>query len=137
MPPDLKTNMSYGFKFDKERGLLKVMVYGKANPQNMRSRFALLETDDRWKNEYKLLIDYSCVTGIDRPESFGNTIRELLNEIQAEKLPAGIAYIFPERLFAQCFDRPHSEHSIKAGCKIRFFRQEEDAIDWLEKLTAG
>ena len=87
------------------------------------------------KGEYKLLIDYSGVTVIDAPEAFTSTLRELLDEIPEERLPVGIAYVFPERLFCQCFDPAQSVHSLEARCKVRFFRQEEAAIDWLEKLA--
>ncbi len=135
MPPDMKTNMSYGFNFCSERGLLKVLVYGRANQQNMRSRFALLATDRRWKSEYKLLIDYSGVTVIDRPKALSETIRDLLDEIPLTKLPVGIAYVFPDRLFCQCFDHTLSEHKIEARCQVRFFRHEETAVEWLEKLA--
>ena len=53
--------MFYRYNFVEERALLKVMVYGTVNLQNMRSRLTLLANDHRWKSEYKLLIDYSGV----------------------------------------------------------------------------
>lgn len=127
--------MFYRFNFFEDRALLKVMIYGKADQQSMRSRISLLANDHRWKREYKLLIDYSGVTVIDSPKEFCDTLRGLLNEIPEERLPVGIAYLFPDRLFCQCFDVTHSVHSIKARCKVSFFRQEEEAIDWLEKLA--
>jgi hypothetical protein len=127
--------MFYRFNFFEDRALLKVMIYGQADQQSMRSRLTLLANDHRWKCEYKLLIDYSSVTVIDTPEAFTNTLRELLNEIPEKRLPVGIAYVFPERLFCQCFDPKHAVHSLEARCKVRFFRQEEAAIDWLEKLA--
>jgi hypothetical protein len=126
--------MFYRFNFIEERTLLKVMVYGTANLQNMRSRLTLLANDHRWKSEYKLLVDYSGVTVIEKPESFGDTLRELLQEIPVDRLPVGIAYVFPERLFCQCFDPASSTHSFEAGCKVGFFQREEEAVDWLEKL---
>lgn len=135
MSSDPKTTVSYGFSFCRERALLKVMVYGKSNQQSMRSRISLLATDHRWKSEYKLLIDYSGVTVIDKPKTFCKTLRDLLNEIPEERLPVGIAYIFPDRLFYQCFDRSQPEYSIEARCKVSFFRQEEAAVDWLEELV--
>lgn len=127
--------MFYRFNFFEDRALLKVMIYGKADQQSMRSRISLLANDHRWKREYKLLIDYSGVTVIDWPKEFCNTLCNLLNEIPEERLPVGIAYVFPERLFCQCFDLTHSVYSLEARCKVRFFRQEEAAIDWLEKLA--
>ena len=127
--------MFYRFNFFEDRALLKVMIYGQADQQSMRSRLTLLANDHRWKSEYKLLIDYSGVTVIDTPEAFTNTLRELLDEIPEERLPVGIAYVFPERLFCQCFDPARSVHSLEARCKVSFFRQEEAAIDWLEKLA--
>jgi hypothetical protein len=127
--------MFYRFNFFEDRALLKVMIYGQADQQSMRSRLTLLANDHRWKCEYKLLIDYSGVTVIDTPEEFTNTLRELLNEIPEERLPVGIAYVFPDRLFCQCFDPKHAVHSFEARCKVSFFRQEEAAIDWLEKLA--
>jgi hypothetical protein len=127
--------MFYRFNFFEDRALLKVMIYGQADQQSMRSRLTLLANDHRWKCEYKLLIDYSSVTVIDTPEAFTNTLKELLNEIPEERLPVGIAYVFPDRLFCQCFDPAQSVHSLEARCKVRFFRQEEAAIDWLEKLA--
>lgn len=128
--------MFYRFNFFEDRALLKVMIYGKADQQSMRSRISLLANDHRWKCEYKLLIDYSGVTVIDSPKEFCDTLRGLLNEIPEERLPVGIAYVFPDRLFCQCFDSTHSVYSIEARCKVSFFRQEEAAIDWLEKLAA-
>ena len=127
--------MFYRFNFFEDRALLKVMIFGQADQQSMRSRLTLLANDHRWKPEYKLLIDYSGVTVIDTPEDFGNTLREILKEIPEERLPVGIAYVFPDRLFCQCFDPAHAVYSLDARCKVRFFRQEEDAIDWLEKLA--
>jgi hypothetical protein len=127
--------MFYRFNFFEDRALLKVMIYGQADQQSMRSRITLLANDHRWKPEYKLLIDYSSVTVIDTPKEFSNTLREVLNEIPEERLPVGIAYVFPDRLFCQCFDPAHAVHSIEARCKVSFFRQEEAAIDWLEKLA--
>jgi hypothetical protein len=112
------------------------MIYGQADQQNMRSRLALLANDHRWKSEYKLLVDYSGVTVIDSPETFCDTLRGLLDEIPKERLPVGIAYVFPDRLFCQCFDPTLSVYSIEARCKVNFFKQEEAAIDWLEKLAA-
>ena len=128
--------MFYRYNFVEERSLLKVKVYGTANLQNMRSRLTLLANDHRWKREYKLLIDYSNVTVIDTPKSYSESLKELLDEIPEERLPAGIAYVFPERLFCQCFEPAHLPHSIEAGCKVRFFSREEEAIAWLEKLAA-
>ena len=128
--------MFYRYNFIAERTLLKVMVYGTANLENMRSRLTLLANDHRWKSEYKLLVDYSGVTVIETPKAFGETLKELLSEIPGGKLPVGIAYVFPERLFCQCFNPDASTHSIEAGCKVSFFRREEEAIDWLEKLGA-
>jgi hypothetical protein len=127
--------MFYRFNFFEDRALLKVMIYGQADQQSMRSRLALLVNDHRWKSEYKLLIDYSGVTVIDTPEEFTNSLRELLNEIPEERLPVGIAYVFPDRLFCQCFDPGHAVYSLEAKCKVCFFRQEKAAIDWLEKLA--
>jgi len=127
--------MFYRFSFFEERALLKVNIYGKSDQQSMRSRISLLANDHRWKGEYKLLIDYSGVTVIDKPNEFCNTLREILNEIPEGRLPAGIAYVFPDRLFCQCFDLSYSTYSIEASCKVSFFRQEEEAIDWLEKLA--
>lgn len=127
--------MFYRFNFFEDKSLLKVMIYGQADQQSMRSRLTLLANDHRWKPEYKLLIDYSGVTVIDTPEDFGNTLREILKEIPEERLPVGIAYVFPDRLFCQCFDPAHAVYSLDARCKVRFFRQEEAAIDWLEKLA--
>ena len=72
---------------------------------------------------------------IDTPAAFTKTLRELLNEIPEERLPVGIAYVFPDRLFCQCFEPALSVHSLEARCKVSFFRQEEAAIDWLEKLA--
>jgi hypothetical protein len=128
--------MFYRFNFLEDRALLKIMIYGQADQQNMRSRLALLANDHRWKSEYKLLVDYSGVTVIDSPETFCDTLRGLLDEIPKERLPVGIAYVFPDRLFCQCFDPNLSVYSIEAGCKVNFFKQEEAAIDWLEKLAA-
>jgi hypothetical protein len=101
----------------------------------MRSRLTLLANDHRWKSEYKLLIDYSNVTLIDAPKEFCTTLKALLKELPQERLPLGIAYVFPDRLFYQCFETTHSVHSIEAACSVSFFRQEEAAIDWLEKLA--
>ena len=129
--------MFYRFNFIEERMLLKVVVYGTANLQNMRSRLTLLANDHRWKSEYKLLVDYSSVTVIETPKPFKETLQELLGEIPVERLPAGIAYVFPERLFCQCFDPDCSTHSFEVGCKVRFFQREEEALDWLEKLGEG
>lgn len=128
--------MFYRFNFVEDRALLKVMIYGKADQQSMRSRISLLANDHRWKNEYKLLIDYSGVTVIDRPKDFCIILRDLLSEIPEKRLPVGIAYVFPERLFCQCFDTTDAMHSIEAGCNVSFFKQEEDAVEWLEKLAA-
>jgi hypothetical protein len=128
--------MFYRYNFVEERALLKVMVYGTVNLQNMRSRLTLLANDHRWKSEYKLLIDYSGVTVIDTPKSYRDSLKELLDEIPVDRLPLGIAYVFPERLFCQCFDPAHLPHSIEAGCKVRFFRREEEAVGWLENLEA-
>jgi hypothetical protein len=128
--------MFYRFNFFEDRALLKIMIYGKADPQNMRSRLALLANDHRWKSEYTLLVDYSGVTVIDSPKTFCDTLKGLLDEIPKERLPVGIAYVFPDRLFCQCFDATLSVYSIEAGCKVNFFKQEEAAIDWLEKLAA-
>lgn len=127
--------MFYRFSFVEERSLLKVKVYGTVNLQNMRSRLTLLANDHRWKSEYKLLIDYSGVTVIDTPKAYSASLKELLSEIPEDRLPVGIAYVFPARLFCQCFEPAHLPHSIDAGCKVRFFGREEDAIDWLEKLA--
>jgi len=127
--------MFYRYNFYEERSLLKVMVYGTVKLQNMRSRLTLLANDHRWKSEYKLLIDYSNVTVIETPKAYGENLKELLAEIPVDRLPIGIAYVFPERLFCQCFDPGLSTHSFEAGCKVRFFRQEEEAIDWLDKLA--
>ena len=85
--------MFYRFNFIEERTLLKVMVYGTANLQNMRSRLTLLANDHRWKSEYKLLVDYSGVTVIEKPESFGDTLRELLQEIPVDYLKIDGAFI--------------------------------------------
>jgi hypothetical protein len=126
--------MFYRYNFIEERMLLKVMVYGTANLQNMRSRLSLLANDHRWKSEYKLLVDYSGVTVIESPKTFGETLKDLLGEIPVKRLPVGIAYVFPERLFCQCFDPACSTHSFEAGCRVRFFQREEEAIDWLETL---
>jgi hypothetical protein len=128
--------MFYRYNFVEGRALLKVKVYGTANLQNMRSRLTLLVNDHRWKREYKLLIDYSGVTVIDTPKPYSESLKELLDEIPEERLPVGIAYVFPERLFCQCFEPAHLPHSIEAGCKVRFFSREEEAIAWLEKLAA-
>lgn len=127
--------MFYRFNFVEDRALLKVMIYGKADQQSMRSRISLLANDHRWKSEYKLLIDYSGVTVIDRPKDFCIILRDLLSEIPEERLPVGIAYVFPERLFCQCFDTTDAMRSIEAGCNVSFFKQEEDAVEWLEKLA--
>jgi hypothetical protein len=127
--------MFYRFNFFEDKMLLKVMIYGKADQQSMRSRISLLANDHRWKAEYKLLIDYSGVTVIDSPKEFCSTLRGLLNEIPEERLPVGIAYVFPERLFCQCFDPTLSVYSIEARCKVNFFKQEETAIEWLENLA--
>jgi hypothetical protein len=126
--------MFYRYNFFEDQSLLKIMIYGKSDPQNMRSRIDLFN-DHRWKSEYKLLVDYTGVTVIDSPKTYCSTLRGLLNEIPEERLPVGIAYVFPDRLFGQCFDTDRSEHSIEAGCKVRFFKQEEAAIAWLEKLA--
>lgn len=128
--------MFYRFNFFEDRALLEIKIYGKADQQNMRSRLALLANDHRWKSEYKLLVDYSGVTVIDSPKAFCDTLRGLLDEIPKERLPVGIAYVFPDRLFCQCFDPTLSVYSIEARCKVTFFKQEEAAIDWLEKLAA-
>jgi hypothetical protein len=128
--------MFYRFNFFEDRALLKVNIYGKADQQGMRSRLSLFANDHRWKPEYKLLVDYSAVNVIDAPKEFCSTLRDLLNEIPKERLPVGIAYVFPERLFCQCFDTPHAVHSIEAACRVSFFRQEAAAIAWLEKLAA-
>ena len=127
--------MFYRFNFVEERSLLKVMVYGKADVQSMRSRLTLLANDHRWKTEYKLLVDYSSVTVIDAPQEFSKTLKDLLNEVPTDRLPVGIAYVFPERLFCQCFDPQQPIPSIEAGCQVGFFKQEEAAMDWLEKLA--
>jgi len=128
--------MFYRFKFFEDKNLLKVMVYGKADLQNMRSRLALLANDHRWKSEYKLLIDYSNVTTIDAPKEFGQNLKELLRELPEARLPVGIAYVFPERLFRQCFDAEQSAFRLDAKCRVQFFRQEAPAIEWLEQLGA-
>jgi hypothetical protein len=127
--------MFYRYNFFEDKGLLKVMVYGKADAQSMRSRLVLLANDHRWKCEYKLLIDYSSVTTIDRPQDFGKTLQGLLNELPQERLPVGIAYVFPERLFCQCFDPEQASHHIHAKCGVRFFRQEAAAVEWLEAIA--
>lgn len=127
--------MFYRFSFFEEQSLLKIMIYGKTDQQSMQSRLALLVNDHRWKREYKLLIDYSGVTVIENPREFANTLRDLLCEIPVERLPVGIAYVFPDRLFFECFGAIHTSYSIEAGCKVTFFRQEEAAIEWLEKLA--
>jgi hypothetical protein len=129
--------MFYRFNFYEEKELLKVKIYGKADLPGMRSRLALLANDHRWKSEYKLLIDYSNVTVIDEPKEFCNRLAELLSEIPEERLPSGIAYIFPDRLFCQCFDTTQDVHCIEAGCKISFFKQEEAAVEWLEKRASA
>ena len=128
--------MFYRFKFFEDKNLLKVMVYGKADPQSMRSRLALLANDHRWKSEYKLLIDYSNVTTIDAPREFGKTLRDLLKELPEARLPVGIAYVFPERLFCQCFDAEQNTFRLGAKCDVQFFRQEVPAVEWLEQLAA-
>ena len=127
--------MFYRFSFLEEKALLKVIVYGKVDPQGMRSRLALLANDHRWKREYKLLIDYANVTVIDAPKEFGGVLAGLLNEIPEDKLPVGIAYVFPDRLFFQCFDTVDAAHDLEAACNIRFFRHEEAALEWLETLA--
>lgn len=129
--------MSYGYKFIEESGILKVTIYGEVDQLSMRSRLTLLATERRWKPEYKLLIDYSSVTVIDKPKEFSSTLRDLLNEIPEERLPAGIAYIFPDRLLYQCFDPTHSVHSLDARCKVSFFSKEDAAINWLEKMVTS
>jgi hypothetical protein len=129
--------MFYRFNFLEEKSLLKVMIYGKADQQSMRSRLTLLANDHRWKREYKLLIDYSSVTVIDAPKEFCSTLRELLNEIPEKRLPAGIAYVFPDRLFFQCFDTADSVYRLEARCRVSFFRREEAAVEWLETLATG
>lgn len=129
--------MFYRFKFFEDKTLLKVMVYGKADPQSMRSRLALLANDHRWKSEYKLLIDYSNVTTIDAPREFGKTLKDLLKELPEARLPVGIAYVFPERLFCQCFDAEQSTFRLGAQCHVQFFRQEGPAVEWLEALAAA
>lgn len=129
--------MPYGYKFIEERSILKVMIYGEVDQLGMRSRLTLLATERKWKPEYKLLIDYSGVTVIDKPKAFGDTLRTILNEIPEERLPAGIAYVIPDRLLCQCFDPAHSVHSIDARCKVSFFRQVDEAIDWLEKTATS
>lgn len=128
--------MFYRFNFVEEKALLKVMVYGKADVQSMRSRLTLLANDHRWKTEYKLLVDYSNVTVIDAPQEFYNTLKELLNEVPADRLPVGIAYVFPERLFCQCFDTQQPSPRIDVGCQVSFFKNEEAAVEWLEKMEA-
>jgi len=128
--------MFYRFSFVEERSLLKVMVYGTANLDNMRSRLTVLANDHRWKREYKLLVNYSGVTVIDTPKAFSESLKELLDEIPEDRLPAGIAYVFPERLFCQCFDPAHLPHSIDAGCRVRFFGREDEAVEWLEKVAS-
>jgi hypothetical protein len=125
----------YRFRFFEEKALLKVNIYGKSDQQNMRSRLGLLANDHRWKGEYKLLIDYSGVTVIDSPKEFCDALKDILSEVPKERLPAGIAYVFPDRLFCQCFEASDSTYSIEASCKISFFKHEEEAIDWLEKLA--
>jgi hypothetical protein len=126
--------MFYRYNFFEDESLLKIMIYGKSDQQSMRSRIDLFN-DHRWKSEYKLLVDYTGVTVIDSPKDFCSTLKGLLSEIPEERLPVGIAYVFPDRLFGQCFDSDHSEYSIEAGCQVRFFKQEEAAIEWLEKLA--
>jgi hypothetical protein len=127
--------MFYRFRFFEEKALLKVNIYGKSDQQSMRSRLGLLANDHRWKNEYKLLIDYSGVTVIDAPKEFCDALKDILSEVPKERLPAGIAYVFPERLFCQCFASNDSTYSFEASCKISFFKHEEEASDWLEKLA--
>lgn len=127
--------MFYRFNFLEDKGLLKVVVYGKADAQSMRSRLVLLANDHRWKSEYKLLIDYSGVTMIDAPQDFARTLKELLDELPEERLPVGIAYVFPERLFCQCFNVDETSHRIEAKCGVRFFQQEIAAIEWLDKIA--
>jgi hypothetical protein len=127
--------MFYRFSFSEDKALLKVMVYGRVDAQSMRTRLGLLANDHRWKSEYKLLIDYSNVTVIETPKGYGQILVELLNEIPDERLPVGIAYVFPERLYCQCFDPGQAEHHVKAKCRVRFFQQEAAAVEWLEKIA--
>lgn len=127
--------MPYGYNFIEERAILKVMIYGEVDQLGMRNRLTLLATERKWKPEYKLLIDYSGVTVIDQPRAFGDTLINILNEIPEERLPAGIAYVFPNRLLCQCFDPADSVHRIEARCQVRFFRQEDEAINWLEEVA--
>ena len=127
--------MFYRFSFLEDKELLKVMVYGTVDAQSMRTRLGLLAHDHRWKCEYKLLIDYSSVTVIETAEDFGRNLVELLNEIPDERLPVGIAYVFPERLYCQCFDPEKDEHRMDAKCRVRFFQREAAAIEWLEKIA--
>jgi len=128
--------MFYRFHFIEDRSLLKVMVYGQADARSMRSRLTLLANDHRWKSEYKLLVDYSNVTVIDAPQEFSKILKDLLSEVPTDRLPVGIAYVFPERLFCQCFDPQQPMSSIDAGCKVGFFKEEETAVVWLEKTAA-
>ena len=107
--------MFYRFSFLEDKGLLKVMVYGKVNAEGMRNRLALLANDHRWNSEYKLLIDYSNVTVIDAPREYGRILGQMLNELPEERLPAGIAYVFPDRLFCQCFDPEKVDHEVETA----------------------
>lgn len=127
--------MFYRFSFLEDKGLLKVMVYGEVNAESMRNRLALLANDHRWNSDYKLLVDYSNVTAIDAPREYGRTLAQLVNELPADRLPAGIAYVFPERLFCQCFDPENTDHEVEAACRVRFFRKETDAVEWLAAIA--
>ncbi|MFZ7128408.1 MAG: hypothetical protein ACOWWM_19815 [Desulfobacterales bacterium] len=128
--------MLYRFNFYEDKALLKVYIFGKADRQAIKARFDRLFNDRRWKGGTKLLIDYSGVTVIDTPKGFCETLEDLLKEVPVHRFPVGIAYNFPRRHFDQCFDPGLSTVTVDRGCRIGFFKEEKEALEWLEQLAA-
>ncbi|MGD9017808.1 MAG: hypothetical protein PVH30_10515 [Desulfobacterales bacterium] len=147
--------MLYRFNFYEDERLVKVNVFGKTDKQRILSRLVRLINDPRWKEGYKVLVDYTGVTSIDGGSGNVETPWSLLKEIPEDRIPIGVAYVLPERLFHQ-FDRMPtgvayvlaegpdqpfihpilSLSSIRKGLKVNFFRDESKAMKWLVQLEA-
>jgi hypothetical protein len=127
--------MFHRFLFFEDKTLLIIRVYGRTDRMGIRSRIARFVSDPRWKSGYKVLVDYSRVTAIETPRGYFDTLESLLREIPEDRLPLGIAYVFPERLFHTYIDPILSMFHIQVGFHVSFFREEEEALEWLEGLS--
>lgn len=147
--------MFYRFSFIENERLVKVKVYGRTDRQGILMRLQRLVSDHRWQQGYKVLVDYTGVTAFDMSGGGAEKPLSFLRDIPDDRMPIGVAYILPERLFHH-FDRmpigvaytipeTHQDrfnhpilslYSLKKGLQVDFFRTEAEALEWLNQLDS-